>query len=276
MKDPAFLFYSKEFYEGTRMMLPEERACYVDLMIYQHQNGGFIPDNIKRLMMYCSGVDEATLKATLEAKFKRCDKGWYNQKLSDVISERKAYSEKQSHNGIIGQFWKHAKKELKKKDFDHLKKWVYEDYGKEKLISVIQKNNQDYGHTLQGLLKQCLSIYANANSISDSNEDSNEKNKRGVGEKKEEIPSLEDFVAYANENCGEAKLNQLAIKNKYLAWKENNWKDGNGRPVKNWKSKLLNTIPHIPLANQSTNHKTHANAKSQHRLEPAKDGFGSF
>ena len=37
MKDPAFLFYSKDFYEGTRTMLPEERACYIDLMIYQHQ-----------------------------------------------------------------------------------------------------------------------------------------------------------------------------------------------------------------------------------------------
>jgi len=35
MKDPAFLFYSKDFYEGTRTMLPEERACYIDLMIYQ-------------------------------------------------------------------------------------------------------------------------------------------------------------------------------------------------------------------------------------------------
>ena len=32
MKDPAFLFYSKDFYEGTRTMLPEERACYIDLM----------------------------------------------------------------------------------------------------------------------------------------------------------------------------------------------------------------------------------------------------
>ena len=49
-KDPAFLLYSKDFYEGTRMMLPEERACYVDLMIYQHQNGGFIPNDVRRII----------------------------------------------------------------------------------------------------------------------------------------------------------------------------------------------------------------------------------
>ena len=83
-KDPAFLFYSTSFYEGTRTMLPEERACYIDLLIYQHQHG-FIPDDVRRLTMYCSGINEATLKATLEAKFKLCDKGWINQRLFDAM-----------------------------------------------------------------------------------------------------------------------------------------------------------------------------------------------
>lgn len=77
MKDPAFLFYSKDFYEGTRMMLPVERACYVDLLIYQHQNGP-IPNTLERVLLYCNGVDEATLKATLKAKFKRTKSGWIN------------------------------------------------------------------------------------------------------------------------------------------------------------------------------------------------------
>ena len=30
-KDPAFLFYSQDFYAGTRTMLPEERACWAHL-----------------------------------------------------------------------------------------------------------------------------------------------------------------------------------------------------------------------------------------------------
>jgi len=37
-KDSAFLFYSNDFYEGTRTMFPEKRACLIDLMIYQHKH----------------------------------------------------------------------------------------------------------------------------------------------------------------------------------------------------------------------------------------------
>lgn len=75
MKDSAFLFYSKDFYEGTRMMFPEERACYIDLLIYQHQNG-IIPFDLKRVSMFCNGIDIATLEATLEAKFEQTESGW--------------------------------------------------------------------------------------------------------------------------------------------------------------------------------------------------------
>ena len=106
--DPAFLFYSKDFYEGTRTMLPEERACYMDLLIYQHQHGP-IPTDIKRVLLYCNGIAEATLIATLEAKFKLCDKGWVNRRLSEVIQQREEFSNRQSVNGKVGQFFKKAK-----------------------------------------------------------------------------------------------------------------------------------------------------------------------
>ena len=35
------------------------------------------------------------------------------------------------------------------------------------------------------------------------------------------------------------------MKLKYEAWVINDWKDGNGNPIKNWKVKLLNTIPYL-------------------------------
>ena len=119
-KDPAFLFYSRDFYEGTRTMLPEERACYIDLLIYQHQNG-IIPNDFKRMAMYCSGVNEAMLEATLKAKFKLSDKGWLNEKLSEVILERESFSNKQSINGVVGQFWKKAGAILDKKNIAKLR-----------------------------------------------------------------------------------------------------------------------------------------------------------
>lgn len=83
-KDPAFLFYTKDFYEGTRTMLPEERACYIDLLVYQHQHGA-IPDDVKRLQMYCSGCSTEVITNVLNLKFKfnQMVNGWLNQRLSE-------------------------------------------------------------------------------------------------------------------------------------------------------------------------------------------------
>jgi hypothetical protein len=155
MKDPAFLFYSKDFYEGTRTMLPEERACYIDLMIYQHQNGP-IPNDIRRMKQYCSGIDEATLKATLEAKFKATHEGWINERLQIVIDERNIYSSKQSQNGKIGQFYKKAKEVLTAKNYLEIRK-LYEYKTNDELLKEIEKfdlsNKASLKASLEGLLK---------------------------------------------------------------------------------------------------------------------------
>lgn len=177
IKDPAFLFYSKDFYEGTRMMLPEERACYIDLLIYQHQNG-IIPLDLKRVLMYCSGIDEATLKATLEAKFKLTKDGWLNDRLENEINNRSNFKKEQSLSGKIGQFWKKAYQILSKKDILTLKKNITKD----QIINILNDIDITDETTLKGSLKQCLSIYANedvnGNVIKDKNE-----NKGGMGEK---------------------------------------------------------------------------------------------
>lgn len=162
-KDPAFLFYSKDFYEATRTMLPKERACYIDLLIYQHQNE-FIPNDIERISMYCSGIDEATLQATLQAKFKLCDKGWYNERLFEVIEQRKAFGEKQSDNGLIGQFFKKAKSSLPNKDYTKLKDFIYNVFTKEKLINELKINN-NHEAMLQAMLQAMLKHLVNVNVI---------------------------------------------------------------------------------------------------------------
>lgn len=123
-KDPAFLFYGKDFYEGTRTMLPEERACLIDLLIYQHQNGGYIPNDLKRISLYCSGIDEAILTATLQAKFKLGDNGWYSERLQELTKERKEYAEKQSINGKVGQFYKQSAKKLSPKEIKLIKEQI--------------------------------------------------------------------------------------------------------------------------------------------------------
>lgn len=170
MKDPAFLLYSKDFYEGTRTMLPEERACLIDLMIYQHQNGA-IPNDIKRIVMYCSGCSEATLQATLEAKFKLIDGFWYNLKMTTVIEERQIFSTKQSENGKVGQFWKKAKAILNKKEFEELRKCLNDKTKKDiiELIGEKEINEAMLKTMLEAMLKH-LAI-ANAIAIEDENID---------------------------------------------------------------------------------------------------------
>lgn len=135
-KDPAFLFYSTDFYEGTRMMLLEERATFIDLLIYQHQHQ-FIPNDFKRVALYCTGSNESIVKAVLEAKFKLCDNGWQNLKLAGVVDERKLFSNRQSVNGTVGQFFKKSIKILSKKDYTKLKE-IFENQSVEEIYLTIK------------------------------------------------------------------------------------------------------------------------------------------
>lgn len=196
-KDPAFLFYSKDFYEGTRLMLPEERACFIDLMIYQHQHGGFIPNDIKRMTMYCSGIDKATLEATLEAKFKLCDKGWYNEKLEKVINDRQEFSIKQSGNGLLGQFFKKAKTTINTSDYDKLKSYIFNEYGKEKLIEELKKDTNTYEAMLEALLKHLANV--NVNVIGNKDNKGGEKFFLHPTEKIELKTKIDKFIEWFNQ-----------------------------------------------------------------------------
>ena len=57
------------------------------------------------------------------------------------------------------------------------------------------------------------------------------------------IPSINEFVNYCLSK--KSNLEKESIELKYESWKENGWKDGNDKPIKNWKSKALNIIPFL-------------------------------
>ena len=137
-KDPAFLFYSEKYYEGTRMMLPEERGIYVDLLIYQHQNK-YIPNDPKRLCLYCSGATEEIILHVLNDKFILSSDGWYNEKLLDTVSLREEFSGKQKTNGIVGQFFKKSKNILPLHFYNDLKNGL--NKLNNEIICKIIKNN---------------------------------------------------------------------------------------------------------------------------------------
>ena len=57
------------------------------------------------------------------------------------------------------------------------------------------------------------------------------------------IPTWELFLSYGKEKEPTVKIS--ALKHKYDAWVVNGWKNGNDKPIKNWKSALLQTLAYI-------------------------------
>jgi hypothetical protein len=64
-------------------------------------------------------------------------------------------------------------------------------------------------------------------------------NKKSI---KKEIPEFSEFLTYAKTLPPYKFELDFALEAKYNSWVENKWKDGHGAPIKNWKTKLQNTI----------------------------------
>jgi len=85
---------------------------------------------------------------------------------------------------------------------------------------------------------------------SDSNAIKERKGKEIKGkESKESKPSIDEFLSFCKDDMIKNGMNFLlyeySLKSKFSSWVENNWKDGNNKPIKSWKSKIRNTIPFL-------------------------------
>lgn len=93
-KDPAFLFYSRDWLTGTSFFTFEQKGKYIDLLCAQHDHGHL---SEKKVSVICRGeIDEEVM-----AKFE-CDENgnWYNAKLDDEIKRRKDYSIQQQERAL--------------------------------------------------------------------------------------------------------------------------------------------------------------------------------
>ena len=78
------------------------------------------------------------------------------------------------------------------------------------------------------------------------NENENVIVNKNVNDNVNVIPSIEEFIAYAVSNVSD--INTEEVRLKYQSWKVNNWctnVKGKEKPIKNWKSTLLNTLPYL-------------------------------
>lgn len=80
---------------------------------------------------------------------------------------------------------------------------------------------------------------------------------------KKEIPTLDQFLNYVltiPEFAPKFESLKYSIQSKYEQWVENGWKDGHGNEIKQWKTKIKNTLPHLKplntLQNGTTNTKS--------------------
>ena len=60
-----------------------------------------------------------------------------------------------------------------------------------------------------------------------------------------DIPAREVFVEYGLSLVGNNKGYEFTLNAKFDSWVENKWRDGKGQKIKNWKTKLANTIPFL-------------------------------
>lgn len=120
-QDPAFLFYPKDWLQGTAELLPNEKGVFIDLLCHQHQNGS-LPTDINRLCrMVGLGLSEfLPIWEILKNKFIEENGRLINKKLFNLTEER---SEKGHKNKIVGIFASLLRtSDLPKEDYIKIKK----------------------------------------------------------------------------------------------------------------------------------------------------------
>jgi hypothetical protein len=59
-------------------------------------------------------------------------------------------------------------------------------------------------------------------------------------------PSIAEFLKYCEKELqGGFEGLKFSLTAKYDQWTDQNWRDGNGNEIKNWKTKIKNTIPYL-------------------------------
>lgn len=102
-KDPALLFYTKDWLTDTMEMSAQERGVYINLLAYQHINGS-LPNNPEKLLkiaLVSSEENFSVIWKGIKHKFHEVDNRLLNQRVSETVSER---SSKALKNKIVGIF----------------------------------------------------------------------------------------------------------------------------------------------------------------------------
>lgn len=137
-KDPAFLFYSLDWLQGTASLMPDEKGVYIDLLCHQHRDGS-LPADTKRLarMVGLPLAEFETIWSNLKSKFMQPQGDHMvdrlvNQKLHQIMTKRATTSRTKtiagtfavlirSANGVPEEIKAKIKSEFLVSDYEGLK-----------------------------------------------------------------------------------------------------------------------------------------------------------
>lgn len=94
-RDPAFLFYSQDFYTGVATLNWEDRGKFISILCLMHQQGRMQEETIRFLV--------GSISVNLKSKFRIDENGfWYNERLEAEAAKRNSFTESRRLNGGKG------------------------------------------------------------------------------------------------------------------------------------------------------------------------------
>lgn len=232
-KDPAVLFYINDWLTSTAEMDADVRGWYLNLLLHNYDKID-LPNDVEKLAVLCNVKFseferfKQVFEQVLKQKFELNENNRLtNLRTNDILKNREVFKEKRSNAGKVS----------------YVMKFFAKNYNKEykiKGLNEFVKNNFDYNidlkneHMIKQMFKHLFELYTNENE---------NENEIIIKNKKEQIPNFQEFLIYAKEQ--KPLIDEFSVKAKYDSWFENGWKDGNNQKIKNWKTKLKNTLPFL-------------------------------
>lgn len=270
-KDPAILFYYDNWLTATAEMDSDVKSWYLHLLIHDYDKKG-LPNNIETLASL-AGVKfseyerfKQMFEQVLKHKFElnQTNGRFENPFAQEIIRKRENFIEKRSLSGKLSYFIKYLRKNGEN-DINFIE-FIKEN--KEILKDIDTKNEQ----MLEQVFKQTRELYINGDG--DGSIDINKNSEGGGGgieSKDKKIPTEEEFLNYCKSVLSEKYPSlEFSLKAKFESWVENKWKDGNNNKIKNWKSKIKNTIPFLRpdfKLNGHSKNSTGAESKNNEKIE---------
>ena len=238
-KDFAMLFVIDKWLLATKEMSAECRGWYLNLILHQYDKGD-LPDDIEELANLSDvrfsefNKFQQVWQQVLKQKFNKQENGRLKNSFADeILKSRETFKTKRSEAGKWSSVLRKARIISKKKGFlEYLKT----------NLDINTLETSDSTHVEQ-VLKQMFQLYRDINE--DINRNIVEDKGKEVLEEKPTIPTLQEFTEFAIAKKPTVDIQSVELK--YQSWMENKWRTGGDKPrqIKNWKSTLLNTLPHL-------------------------------